>query len=407
VIDRYTFVFTHHTQSTILALSEGAILMAVVARVALYVRELNRQRTIAEESERRFRLIFERAPIGISFGRAGVMSQTNPALHRMLGYSAAELAAMHYSQVTHPDDQGLDVQAQLDSGRIDHFSFDKRYVRKDGGTLYAHVNIALEPDTLGVSLIEDVTSRRELEEQLRQSQKMDAIGKLAGGIAHDFNNLMTAVLGYSDLLLAKANGKDDGTREKVEGIRDAALRASDLTRQLLAFGRRQMLQVRDVDLRDVVLRSETLLRRLIGEDIRLDTVVADRPVIVHADPTQLDQVVINLVVNAREAMPEGGTVTIVVAVDGTDAVLAVGDTGVGMDEATRARIFEPFFTTKPFGEGSGLGLSTVDGIVAQSGGTIGVESTPDSGTVFTIRLPLVEAAATVPLTDESIKPYRS
>jgi signal transduction histidine kinase len=135
--------------------------------------------------------------------------------------------------------------------------------------------------------------------------------------------------------------------------------------------------------------------------------VADRPVIVHADPTQLDQVVINLVVNAREAMPEGGTVTIVVAVDGTDAVLAVGDTGVGMDEATRARIFEPFFTTKPFGEGSGLGLSTVDGIVAQSGGTIGVESTPDSGTVFTIRLPLVEAAATVPLTDESIKPYRS
>jgi PAS domain S-box-containing protein len=394
VIDRYTFVFTHHTQSTVLALTEGAILIAVVARVALYVRELNRQRTIAEESERRFRLIFERAPIGISFGRGGVMSQTNPALQRMLGYSSEELAAMHYSQVTHPEDTDLDVQAQLDSGRIDHFSFDKRYVRRDGGTLYAHVNIALEPDTLGVSLIEDVTSRRELEEQLRQSQKMDAIGKLAGGIAHDFNNLMTAVLGYSDLLLAKA--KDgDGTREKVEGIKDAALRASDLTRQLLAFGRRQMLQVRDVDLRDVVLRSENLLRRLIGEDIRLDTVVADRPVIVRADPTQLDQVVINLAVNAREAMPEGGTLTIVVAVEGGDAVLAVGDTGVGMDEGTRARIFEPFFTTKPFGEGSGLGLSTVDGIVAQSGGTIGVESAPDSGTVFTIRLPLVQAAATV------------
>jgi PAS domain S-box-containing protein len=394
-VDRYTFVFTHHTQSTLLALSEGAILMAVVARVALYVRELNRQRALAEESERRFRMIFERAPIGISFGRDGVMTETNPALHRMLGYDGEEFARMHYSEVTHQDDQGLDVQARLDSGRLDHFSVDKRYVKKDGSTLYAHVNIALEPDTLGVSLIEDVTSRRDLEEQLRQSQKMDAIGKLAGGIAHDFNNLMTAVLGYSDLLLAKTNGSDDGTREKVEGIRDAALRASDLTRQLLAFGRRQMLQVRDVDLREVVMRSESLLRRLIGEDIRLETVVADRPVIVHADPTQLDQVVINLAVNAREAMPEGGALTIVVAVDGDKAVLAVGDTGVGIDEATRARIFEPFFTTKPFGEGSGLGLSTVDGIVAQSGGTIGVESALDSGTVFTIRLPLVEVAAKV------------
>jgi signal transduction histidine kinase len=228
---------------------------------------------------------------------------------------------------------------------------------------------------------------------------MDAIGKLAGGIAHDFNNLMTAVLGYSDLLLARMDGKDDGTREKVEGIRDAALRASDLTRQLLAFGRRQMLQMRDVDLRDVVLRSENLLGRLIGEDVRLDTVVSGEPVLVHADPTQLDQVVINLVVNAREAMPDGGTLTIVVmAVDGV-AVLAVGDTGVGMDEATRSRIFEPFYTTKPFGEGSGLGLSTVDGIVAQSGGRIAVASTPGRGTTFTVRLPLVGAPATVPLID--------
>jgi signal transduction histidine kinase len=286
---------------------------------------------------------------------------------------------------------------QLDTGRVDHFSFDKRYVKKDGSTMYAHVNIALEPDTLGVSLIEDVTQRRELEEQLRQSQKMDAIGKLAGGIAHDFNNLMTAVLGYSDLLLGKLNGDDQATREKVEGIRDAALRASDLTRQLLAFGRRQMLQTRDVDLRDVVLRSENLLRRLIGEDVRLDAVVASEPVFVRADPTQLDQVVINLAVNAREAMPGGGTLTIVVAAEEGEAVLAVGDTGVGIDEETRARIFEPFFTTKPFGEGSGLGLSTVDGIVAQSGGTIGVSSAPGRGTVFTVRLPLVEAPATVPV----------
>ena len=398
VIDRYTFVFQHHTESTLLALAEGGIISAVVARVALYVRELNRQRAIAEESERRLRMIFERSPIGISFGRDGVMSETNPALHRMLGYTGDEFARMHYLDVTHPEDRELDLQAKLDAGRLDQFAVDKRYLRRDGSTMYAHVNIALDhPDSLGVSLIEDVTQRRELEEQLRQSQKMDAIGKLAGGIAHDFNNLMTAVLGYSDLLLSRMNGKDDGMRDKVEGIRDAALRASDLTRQLLAFGRRQMLQMRDVDLRDVVLRSENLLRRLIGEDVRLDTVVPAEPVLVHADPTQLDQVLINLVVNAREAMPDGGTMTIVVvAVDG-EAVLAIGDTGVGMDESTRTRIFEPFFTTKPFGEGSGLGLSTVDGIVAQSGGRIAVESTPGRGTTFTVRLPLVGAPATVPV----------
>ncbi|HEV2591759.1 MAG TPA: ATP-binding protein [Gaiellaceae bacterium] len=397
VVDRYDVIVKHRAESVLLGAGQVLIVIAVVARVLLYVRELNRQRVLAEDSERRFRLIFERAPIGISFGRDGVMSDTNPALHRMLGYSAAEFAERHYLELTHPDDRDLDMQAQMDTGRLDHFSVDKRYVKKDGGILYAHVNIALEPDTLGVSLIEDVTQRRELEEQLRQSQKMDAIGKLAGGIAHDFNNLMTAVLGYSDLLLAKLNGDESGSREKIEGIRDAAMRASDLTRQLLAFGRRQMLEMRDVDMRDVVVRSESLLRRLIGEDIKLDAVVAPEPVVVHADPTQLDQVVINLAVNAREAMPDGGTLTIVVTTEDGNAVLAVGDTGVGMDEETRDRIFEPFFTTKPFGEGTGLGLSTVDGIVAQSGGTIGVSTTEGSGTVFTVRLPLVEAPATVPV----------
>jgi PAS domain S-box-containing protein len=400
--DRFNVLVRHQKDTGLLLAGSMVLVAAVLLRGLMFVRELDRARTRAEESERRFRMIFERAPIGISFGRDGIMSETNPALHRMLGYDAADFARMHFTEVTHPDDRELDHQAQLDTGRVDQFAIDKRYVKKDGSILYAHVKVALEPDTLGVSLIEDVTSRRELEDQLRQSQKMDAIGKLAGGIAHDFNNLMTAVLGYSDLLLNKLNGDDDGTREKVEGIRDAALRASDLTRQLLAFGRRQMFEMRDVDLRDVVLRSESLLRRLIGEDIRLDTVVASEPVIVHADPTQLDQVVINLAVNAREAMPNGGALTIVVAAEDGGAVLAVGDTGVGMDEATRARIFEPFFTTKPFGEGSGLGLSTVDGIVAQSGGTVAVASTEGSGTVFTIRLPLVSNLAKVELTDESI-----
>jgi PAS domain S-box-containing protein len=393
--DRYQGLVRHRSD-TGFALFAGLVLVVLVlARVALLVRDLDVERRRAEESERKFRMVFERSPLGISIGRNGRMSQTNPALQAMLGYSGDEFANMHYTQVTHPDALDLPEQDELDAGIRDNFAVDKRYVAKDGHAISAHVHVVLDGDDgLGISLVEDVTKRIELEAQLRQSQKMDAIGKLAGGIAHDFNNLMTAVLGYSDLLLARRTS-DDPEREKIEGIRDAALRASDLTRQLLAFGRRQMLQMTEIDLRDVVDRSRNLLQRLIGEDILLETRLGSEPVIVRADPTQLDQVVVNLAVNAREAMPNGGTLSIVVDHDGGDAVLVVADTGFGMDEATRERIFEPFFTTKPVGEGSGLGLSTVDGIVAQSGGTISVVSAPREGTVFRISLPLARMPAKV------------
>src|SRR5439155_11221035 len=173
----------------------------------------------------------------------------------------------------------------------------------------------------------------------------------------------------------------------IEAIRDSAVRAADLTRQLLAFGRRQMLQANDVDLRDVVDRMDSLLRRLIGEHIRLEADLAAEPIIVRADPTQLEQVVMNLVVNARDAMPDGGTVTIAAGRENGHAILSVADTGDGMDEETVARAFEPFFTTKPLGAGTGLGLSTVHGIVGQTGGTIDVRSAPGRGTTITIRLP--------------------
>jgi signal transduction histidine kinase len=297
---------------------------------------------------------------------------------------------MHYTEVTHPDDRALAEQLELDAGTRSGFSIDKRYRRKDGEVIDTHVHVALDlEDGIGVSLLEDVTERRELEGQLRQAQKMEAVGKLAGGIAHDFNNLMTAVIGYSDLILRRLDGADP-TKEKVEAIRDSALRANDLTKQLLAFGRKQMLDARDVDLRDVVARMESLLRRLIGEDVVLRTEMPE-PVWVRADPTQLEQVVMNLAVNARDAMPNGGSVTIGVRAEGDEAVLCVTDTGVGMDEAVIARIFEPFFTTKPFGQSSGLGLSTVHGIVGQSGGTISVESEPGRGARFAVRLPLVAA----------------
>jgi signal transduction histidine kinase len=221
---------------------------------------------------------------------------------------------------------------------------------------------------------------------------MEAIGKLAGGIAHDFNNLMTAVIGYSDLLLMQLEDDDESRRAKVDAIRDSALRAADLTRQLLAFGRRQMLKPEDVDLRGVVERMNSLLHRLIGEDILLETLFGADEVIVGADRSQLEQVVMNLAVNARDAMRGGGTLRIAVVSDGDFAILSVVDDGEGMDEDTLDRIYEPFFTTKPMGEGTGLGLSTVYGIVGQSGGTIDVESAPGRGTRFAVRLPLARPA---------------
>jgi PAS domain S-box-containing protein len=366
------------------------ITAGVVLRGGLLVWELERLRHTAEQSERKFRLVFERAPIGISLGNNGIMSETNPALQKMLGYTASEFALMHYTDVTHPDDQDFQQQVELDAGTRDAFAIDKRYRRSDGSYIEAHVNIALDlEDGLGISLVEDVTGRHELEDQLRQAQKMDSIGKLAGGIAHDFNNLMTAVMGYSDLLLRDAVDRD---RDKVEAIRDSAVRASDLTRQLLAFSRRQVLQTQQIDLREVVERMDTLLKRLLGEDVRLQTFFGSEPVIVRADKTQLEQVVMNLAVNARESMPGGGTLTVTVLTDGDAAVLSVVDDGVGMDEETQAQIFEPFFTTKPLAEASGLGLSTVHGIVGQSGGTVLVDSEPGHGTTFTIRLPVARVA---------------
>ncbi len=379
--------------------STVSILMgvAVFVRIVSLVLALERTRHGAEESERRFRMIFERAPIGISVGRDGMMTETNPTFQRMLGYTSAELAGMHFTQITEPDPEWLEVQHELDEGKRDRFEVDKRYVRKDGVLVDTHVHVALDlEDGLGISLIADVTERRALEEQLRQSQQMEAIGKLAGGIAHDFNNLMTAVIGYSDLLLMQFDS-DDRRRTKVDTIRDSAVRASDLTRQLLAFGRRQLMQAEEVDIRHVVERMDTLLHRLIGEDIRLETVFGSEAVVVRADRTQLEQVVMNLAVNARDAMPAGGTLTIAALSDGEFAIVSVIDDGLGMDPETLARVYEPFFTTKEVGEGSGLGLSTVHGIVGQSGGTIEVESAPEEGTIFTIRLPLAHPTLVLPV----------
>jgi two-component system, cell cycle sensor histidine kinase and response regulator CckA len=377
----------------VIGIGGTVVLVCVFARVLLIVRELDQLRVRAQESERKFRMVFERAPIGISVGRDGIMSETNPALQRMLGYTAAEFAQTHYTDITHPDDLVLPAQAELDRGSRESFVASKQYVGKDGRVVDTRVHVVLDlDDGLGMSLIEDVSRQHELEERLRQAEKMEAIGKLAGGVAHDFNNLMMAVIGYSDLLLLR---DDPATRDKLEAIRESAVRASDLTRQLLAFSRKQLLQLDEVDLRILVERLEALCRQLLGEDVELELHVPDEPVLVHADEAQLERAILNLVVNAAESTPAGGSVTLAVRGDGGDAVLSVSDDGVGMDAATQARVFEPFFTTKPMTDGAGLGLSTVHGIVGQSGGTIEVESEPGCGSVFTIRLPAVAARATL------------
>jgi PAS domain S-box-containing protein len=367
-----------------------AVTALVVARLALLFGDLEEAFDAAQRSERKFRLIFEASPIGISVGREGIMSETNPALQRMLGYTGEELRSKHFTDVTHPDDREDPPQVFGDTERR-ALGFAKRYLTRDGESVdtRVHVVVGLQ-DGLGIALIEDVREQLALEERLRQAQKLEAVGQLAGGVAHDFNNLMTAVNGYSELLLRELD--DPAARRKVAAIGEAAARASELTRQLLAFGQRQVLDVRELDLCHVVADAERLLAPLLDGGVRLDTALAGEPVPVVADPSQLQHVLVNLAANAQAAMADGGTLRLAVHADGGDAVLTVEDDGPGLAPEVRDQIFEPFFSTNGFGESKGLGLATVHGIVHQSGGSIDVESELGEGTCFTIRLPLAPVA---------------
>ena len=306
----------------------------------------------------------------------------------------------------HPDDRErvlASVRGAIASGD-ELWVGEYRFIRGDGSIAQINDRGLLIHDAEGkrtrmIGSMQDVTDRNQLEEELRQTQKLEAIGKLAGGIAHDFNNLLTVITSYSELVLSEL-AEEAAHRADIEEIRRAANRASALTRQLLAFSRRQVLQPRDLDLNGVVASVESMLGRIIGEGITLIFNPGENVGTVRADPGQLEQVLLNLAVNARDAMPEGGTLTLATsrlmalhAAAGDFVQLTVADTGIGMDEATIARAFEPFFTTKSLGDGTGLGLSTVHGIVTQSGGRIEVDSAPGVGTTFRIFLPVVNARA--------------
>ncbi len=364
------------------------------------------------------RAVVEASPIAIEIlDLDGRVQFWSPAAEAMLGWTAAEVMGA-FPPTVPPDEEDAHrrFREQIETGTIVTGLASSR-LRKDGTRLGVLAYGGPRRDASGrivgvVEMLADVSQHRALEEQLLHAQKIEGIGRLAGGVAHDFNNVLTAVFGHAELLLVDA-GEDEDVASHARSIRDAAQRGAGLTAQLLAFSRRQVLQPRLLDLGEEVRASRTLLEPLIGASIEFRINARDGAVHVRADPTQLQQVILNLAVNARDAMPDGGRLTLetdtvefteAYAADhfdlqpGTYAVLVVADTGIGMDRETRQNIFEPFFTTKPSGKGTGLGLATTYGIVRQSGGYIWLYSEPGLGTTFKIYFPLVtaEGQAVVP-----------
>ena len=386
----------------------GTLIGGAIANARLFT-ELQEAEKALRASEEKYRLLVQNANDAIFIIQDGVIKFSNRKTEILFGYSARELAAIPFLNLVLPDDREY-VQDRTAEGFGDENYHQPRSFRignKEGKECWVElktVDIEWEGKAATLNFAGDITEQKKLEAQFLQAQKMEAVGQLAGGVAHDFNNLLTVINTHSQLALEDLK-EWDPLREKFEAIETAGQRAANLTRQLLAFSRRQVVATKVLNLNEIVQDLEKMLRRLISEDIILTTKLDEKLGRIKADPGQIEQVIFNLVVNARDAMPKGGKLGIATSNEildheysrthmgmnpGRYIMLSVSDNGVGMKPKIRERIFEPFFTTKEKGKGTGLGLSTVYGIVKQAGGDISVYSEPGQGTTFKIYLPQVD-----------------
>jgi two-component system, cell cycle sensor histidine kinase and response regulator CckA len=389
--------------------------------------ELDRRKTRElRDSQSRLALIVDSSQDAI-IGKNldGIITHWNRGAQEMYGYTPQEIIGRPVSTLAPPErgDEILDILRKIRAGeRVKYFESVR--VTKEGKRLDVSISVSPIHDAdgkvVGASTIaRNITSQKKIEDQLRQSQKMEAVGRLAGGVAHDFNNLLGIVTASSELLRTRIGAEN---QEYIDNIREAAKRGASLTRQLLAFSRKQPVQTLIMDLNDRLRDMSKLLQPLMGDDVEIVLLPRSSSAIVEGDPNQIDQIVVNLAVNARDAMPRGGRLIIETGAFDFDesftrehptmaagryVMLAVSDNGIGMDDATRSRIFEPFFTTKEIGKGTGLGLATVYGIITQSGGHVWVYSEPGHGTTFKIYLPSAEhKLGDAPASQSEVLPVR-
>jgi PAS domain S-box-containing protein len=373
-------------------------------------------------SEEKYRLLFENASDAIFVAQDEIIKFPNPQLSQLMGYSSEELTSKPFKHFIHPEDSDMVVEMHKKrlQGHNVPITYSFRAITKTGEILWVEANkviITWEERPATLTFLRDITQQKKMEAQLLQAQKMEAIGQLAGGVAHDFNNLLTAIIGYGHLLKSETS-KDDRMSAYVGQILNAAEKAAILTNDLLTFSRKQIINPKPVNLNNIIENMESLLLRVIGEDIELSTVLTDTDLTIVADSTQIDQILMNLATNAQDAMPKGGS--LIIRTDrveingdyistygygkpGSYALLSVEDTGTGMVEDIKGRIFEPFFTTKEVGKGTGLGLAMVYGIVKQHDGYINVYSEPGRGTTFKILLPLIHSTVKEAKPDNLIK----
>jgi two-component system cell cycle sensor histidine kinase/response regulator CckA len=412
---RYEWAHFKHDASRTPVLTELiCTLISIAGRPMLHsaIRDITERKKVEEAlhvSEEKYHLVVENANDAIFIVQNETIKFPNRQMIAFTGHAEEELTSVPFSRFIHQDDREMVANRHRErlQGRDVPATYSFKIVNKSGDTIWVEASIVLvtwEGSPASLVFLRDITFQKKLEAQLLQAQKMEGIGQLAGGVAHDFNNLLTAIIGYGHLLKKEAN-QDDRTSTYVGQILSAAERAAILTNDLLTFSRKQIINPKPVNLNKIIKDMESLLLRVIGEDIELSTVLTDTHLTIMADSTQIDQILLNLATNAQDAMPKGGS--LIIRTDrvelngeytrtygygkpGPYALLSVEDTGTGMAEDIRGRIFEPFFTTKEVGKGTGLGLSMVYGIVKQHDGYINVYSAPGRGTTFKILLPLIQ-----------------